>query len=92
VLDREEQLRQGLLEAPTAEMRNAHVERQAANPGPRIEARRGFEMLDCDLGLTRPHPEGAADAPGAREIRVQRQCTIDERCHSPDVFAEIGQR
>ena len=48
-------------------------------------------MLDRHVGLTCPHPEGAADTPSAREIGVQCQCLINERYHGADVFAEIGQ-
>ena len=49
-------------------------------------------MLDRNVGLTRPDPERATDAPSARKTRIQRECTIDERRHAPDVFAQIGRR
>ena len=49
-------------------------------------------MLDRDVGLARPVPENAADIPAAREARVERQRTINQRHHRTDVLAERGQR
>src|SRR5271169_3057197 len=69
LLDREEQLRHGLLEAPTAEMRRAYCLERIADMGAGTEPQRGFEMLDRDVGLARPHLEHAADVPAAREVR-----------------------
>src|SRR5215469_5045621 len=48
-------------------------------------------MLDRDAGLAGPNPEDTADVPATREIRVERQGTIDQRYHRADVLAEIGQ-
>ena len=90
VVYRKAQHWQCLIEAPTAEMRNADIRRQTSNPRSGIEAPRGFEVLDRNVGLTRPDPERAADAPSACRTRIQRKCTINERHHGSDVFAEIG--
>src|SRR5215469_6557949 len=49
-------------------------------------------MLDRDVGLTGPIPEGATDLPAAREARVEREGAIDQRHHRTDVLAEIRQR
>src|SRR5882757_1049132 len=49
-------------------------------------------MLNRNIGLARPPPEDSADVPAAREIRVERQGTVDQRNHRADVLAEIGQR
>ena len=92
ILDREEQLRHGLTEAPAGEMRGAYYKERRADADARTEAQRGFGMLDRDVGLARPQPECAADKPAAREIRVECQRTIDQRHHGADVLAEIGQR
>src|SRR5215471_13766941 len=56
------------------------------------EAQRGFDVLDRDVGVARPYPELTADEPAAREVRVERQRTIDQRQHGADVLSEIGQR
>ena len=47
-------------------------------------------MPDRDVGLARLHPQDAADVPAAREIRIQRKGTIDQRHHRIDVLAETG--
>ena len=49
-------------------------------------------MLDRDIGLTRKPPQDAANIPTARIARVERQRTIDQPDHRPDVLAEIGKR
>jgi hypothetical protein len=54
VLDREEQFRHGLVEAPAVEMRLAYYRERRADAGARAEAQRGFDMLDRDVRLTRP--------------------------------------
>src|SRR5208282_3177714 len=70
LLDREEQLRHRLIEAPAEEMGVAYLQERRADPGARTEAQRGLDMLDRDVGLACPIPEGAADVPAAREARV----------------------
>jgi len=92
LLDREEQLRHGLTEAPAGEMRGAYYKERRADADAGTEAQRGFGMLDRDAGLARPQPQCAADKPAAREIRVECQRTIGQRHHGADVLAEIGQR
>jgi hypothetical protein len=49
-------------------------------------------MRDRNVRLARLHSEGAADVPGAREIRVEREGTVDQCHHGADVLAKIGQR
>jgi hypothetical protein len=73
-------------------MRGAYVKERRSGAGSRTEALRGLEMLDRDVGLARPIPEHATDQPAPREVRVERQRTISQRRHGPDVLAEISQR
>jgi hypothetical protein len=40
----------------------------------------------------RPFPENAAYVPAPREIRVDREGTVNQRHHRTDILAEIGQR
>ena len=90
-MDREEQLRHGLTETAADEMCTTYYKEQRAGADAGTEAQRGFSMLDCDVGLG-PQSSCAADEPAAREIRIERQGTIDQRRHGADVLAEIGQR
>jgi hypothetical protein len=92
LLDRQEQFRHGLCEAPAEKMRVAYLKERRADSRPRAEAQRGIDMFDRDVGLTRPIPEGATEQPTAREIRVERQGTVDQCHHGVDVLAKIGQR
>jgi hypothetical protein len=46
LLDREEQLRHGPIEASTEEMRYAYLKERRADPGAGTEAQRGLEVLD----------------------------------------------
>jgi hypothetical protein len=48
-------------------------------------------MLDSDVGLARIIPEQSTNEPAAREARVERKRTIDQRHHGADVLAEICQ-
>ena len=48
-------------------------------------------MLDRDMELTGKQPQKTAQKPGAGEARVERQCTVDQRDHSADIFAEASQ-
>src|SRR5438046_2724201 len=48
-------------------------------------------MLDRNVGLARKQSEVAADVPAAREIRVQRKRTVEQRHHGAYVLAKIGQ-
>src|SRR5215471_13516107 len=70
--------------------RAQHGER-GADPGPRAEPQRSLDMLDSEVGLARGQPEGGADVPPAREIRVQSERTVDQRYHGADILAEIRQ-
>ena len=54
ILNREEQLRHGLIEAPAEKMGGAYPDEHRADAGARTEAQRCFAMLDRDVGLTRP--------------------------------------
>src|SRR6516165_4056560 len=49
-------------------------------------------MFYRDVRLAGPHSQDAADLPAAREVRVKRQGTIDQRHHGTDILAEISQR
>ena len=51
-------------------MRAADYNELRAEPGAGTEAQRGLEMLDRDVGLARPLPEGAAYVPAARVVRI----------------------
>jgi hypothetical protein len=54
LLDREEQLRHGIIEAPSEEMRHTYRKERRADAGAGTEAQRGLIMLDRDIGLARP--------------------------------------
>src|SRR5215472_18310058 len=73
-------------------MRSAYQRKRRADASAGTEPQRGLEMLDRDVGLARPIPEGAADVPAARIIRIERQGTVDQRRHGTDILAEIGKR
>src|SRR6516165_722632 len=90
-LDREEQFRHCLIEAPVGEMRGAYYGKRAADAGAGTEAQRGFDVFDRDVGLARPSPEDAADVPAAGVARVECQRAVDQPHHSADILAEIGQ-
>src|SRR5215472_12908739 len=63
LLEREEQLWHGLFEAPAEEMRLAYSDERRADAGARTEAQRGLVMLDRDVRLARPIPQGTAEVP-----------------------------
>src|SRR5215471_3764671 len=88
LLDREEEFRHGLVEAPSEKMRAAYCEERLADAGAGTEPQRGLDMLDRDVRLARPDPEAAADVPAARIVRVERQGAVDQRNHRADVLAE----
>src|SRR5215469_18202239 len=73
-------------------MRGAYYEEQREHAGAGTEAPRDFGVFDPDIGLPRPRPENAADVPAPREIRVERERTVNQRHHRADILAEIGQR
>ena len=54
VLDREEQLRRRLIEAPAEKMRGTDYSERVADTSARAKAQRGFDMLDRNIRLTRP--------------------------------------
>src|SRR5215471_7384150 len=91
LLRREAQFPNSLVEPPPEEMRRAYDKERRADPGPRAEAEGGFRTLNRKVGLARPKPKDAADVPAAREIRVERQCTVHELDHRVDILAEPGQ-
>ena len=91
-LDREEQFRHRLIEAPTKQMRAAHCKKGHADASTRAEPQRGLDVLKREVELTRPQPKIAADLPAPCEARVQRQCTIDQCHHRADVLTEIAER
>jgi len=70
LLDREEQFRHGLIEAPSRTMRRANDNERCADPGARTKPERRLGMSDRDVGLARPHSNVAADVPTTCEIRV----------------------
>src|SRR6516225_7078735 len=92
LLDRQEKFRHRLIKAPSEEMCGAYYHERSANTGAWAETQSGFDMLDRDVRLARPKPYIAADEPAAGEIRIERQCAVDQRHHGADVLAEIGQR
>src|SRR5271157_3248199 len=92
LLDCEEQLRHGLIEAPAQEMGLAYYIERRADAGAGAEAQRGLDMLDRDVGLARPSPEDAADKPASSVVRVEREGSVNQRHHGADILAEIGQR
>src|SRR6266567_5036230 len=49
-------------------------------------------MLDRDVQLSRPHPQVPTEVPATREIRVERQRTVNQCNHGAEVLTEIGQR
>jgi len=49
-------------------------------------------MLDCQIRLAGPEPEGSADVPAAREAWVEGQRPVDQGHHGADVLAEIRKR
>src|SRR3954447_3486558 len=73
-------------------MRFSHCKERRADSGAGTEAKRGFYMLDRDVGLTGHQPEDAADVPAAGVVRVERQGAVNQRHHGADVLAEMGQR
>src|SRR5712671_3424831 len=54
LLDREEEFRYCLIEAPSEEMRGAYYRHRRAVAGAGTEPQRGLDMLDRDFGLARP--------------------------------------
>jgi len=92
LLDGEQQLRRRLTKTPAHEMRDADCRNSRPASGTRAETERGLDMLDRDVGLTRPVPEGAAHLPPAREARIERQRSVHQRHHGANVLAEIGKR
>src|SRR5580704_1928801 len=67
LLDREQQLRDCLIEASRIKMRGADCEESPADPGARAEPQRSLGVLDRDLGLAGIQSEHTADEPAASE-------------------------
>src|SRR6516225_2360003 len=63
-----------------------------ADAGARTETKRGLHVLYCEIRLSGPELQGAADVPAAREAGVERQSTVDQRHHGTEILAEIAQR
>jgi hypothetical protein len=91
-LDREEQFRYRLIEAPSEEMRGAYHAELGADARARSEAQRSFGVLDRTVGPARVQTLDAADVPTARIARIECKGTVNQRHHRPDVLAEKGQR
>ena len=72
LLDREEQLWHCLIEASAGQKRHADNGEGRTYSGAGTEAQRGLDMLDRDVGLASPIPEGAAEEPPPRVVRVKR--------------------
>ena len=70
-LDREEELRQRLVEAPAEKMCCSNRADGHADPRPRAEPYRRFDMLDRNVGPTRKPPQDPAHIPTARITRVE---------------------
>src|SRR5215469_6571463 len=90
-LDREDEFRHRLIEAPSKKMRCAQYSERRTDPGAWAEPQRGLDMRDRRIGLARVQPEGGTAVPAACKIRVESERTIDQRDHRPYVFAEIGE-
>src|SRR5438105_10338795 len=56
-----------------------------------LGAARPLDVLDRNVGLTRPSPEDAADMPASSVVRVEREGSVNQRHHGADLLAEIGQ-
>jgi hypothetical protein len=69
-LDREQQFRHGLIEAPADEMRGTYYQERRADAGTGTEAQRGVDVLDRDVGPARPPSKDAADNPTAGVVRL----------------------
>src|ERR1051325_11513073 len=69
-------------------MRTTNYRERCPDPSTRAEAQRGFEMLDRNIALACPIPEGAADVPPARKIRVEARRAGKQRLHGVYVLAE----
>ena len=91
-MDREEDLRNCLVEASAEEMCNADYERCPAGSGARAETQRRFDMPDREIRFPADQPQHAADVPAARKARVERQRTIGQCRHRADVLAEKRER
>ena len=70
-------------------MTRCRCSQKASHIDARAETQRGLDVLDREIWLPGPQPEQAADVPTAREARVERQGTIDQRHRGTDVLAEI---
>src|SRR5215469_9236437 len=55
-----------------------------------VEAHRGFEMADPDIGLSCPQSEPATPLPSEGETRVEFEGTVDQRDCGGEVFAEVA--
>src|SRR6516164_1849368 len=86
VLDRQKQLRQGLVEAPGEKERDADCTENLAKPAARAEAQRTLEALDSKVWLTSNIPENAADIPAPGKARVERERAVDQRDHGTHIF------
>ena len=91
-LDREEELRHGLVEAAAKEERPANYGEREADLGTRAKTQRGLGVFDRHFELARPKPQAAADVPSAGKARIEDQRAIDQSHHRADVLAEIRQR
>jgi hypothetical protein len=77
LLDRQKQLRRCLIEPSIEKMREAYYNKRRFDADARAEAQRGLGMLDPEIRLARPGPEDAAGEPALREIRVERERTVE---------------
>src|SRR5271167_3283604 len=92
LLDREEQFRHRLFEAPAEETRGPYLKKRVADPGAGTESQRGLDMLDCNVRLACISPEDTADVPAIGVVRVERQRTVDQRHHGADVLSKKSER
>src|SRR6516162_13519 len=91
LLDSEAQFLHCLIEAPHEKMPRAYDEqRRVADSDSRTESESRFSNRNIRLAC--PTSEDAAKVPAAREIRIERQCAVNQRYHGVDVLSESGQR
>ena len=79
LLNRQEQFRRGLFEAPAEEVSATEYSERRAGAGTGTKAQRGFDMFDRNIGLACPIPKSATYRPAARKARVECQGTVHQR-------------
>jgi hypothetical protein len=92
LLDRHEQLRCRLVEAPEEEECDAQHPEVVADPVPWVETERSLGLLDRKSGLAHPDTESAPQQPSPCEARIKCEGAIDQVDLRTDILAEKGER